>query len=659
MKDKIKILLVEDESIVAIDLKKTLQNLNYEVIDIVRTGEKAILSAINGKPDIILMDIMLEGEVTGIDAAREIRKKKDIPIIYITAYADESTLSQAKLTEPSGYILKPFDEKNLLSTIEMALYKDNLDKKLKESEERYRSLVEKSPVAIGIISGRHIVYANAHAVKLFGAETEEQLRNRYVFDFIHKDFSGLVKERMKKIIRDGETIEVNDEKLLTLDGRTIDVELTAIPTLYLDSPAIQVVIRDVTEINKKEKIQEATLRILQATNSSTTLDELYLLFHEILAEYIHLTNIFFVFYDDTHELLNFPYYIDELQPRLKEKKFGKGLTEYIISMGSIQLLNQKKIEELIASGKVEIDCPPLKCWLGVPLQLYDNKTGAIVMREYYQENLFGEKEKEFMKNIVFPISRAVEKKQIEEQSRKYTEELKRLNETKDKFLSLVSHDLKSPFNSIMGYTEILKNEYKDLSTEERDLFIDSIYESTRHIYNLLNDLLEFSKFYLGLIKIVPTEINIRKLVDENNNFLSATAKRKNIKLENKITKDYIVLAEEEMISSVLRNLVTNSIKFTNEGGTITTSAEVEKGKLNISVADTGIGMDEETRLTLFDIISKKSHPGTANEEGTGLGLVLTKEFVEKNGGEITVWSEPGKGTTFTFSLQFVQEILIH
>ncbi|HSD64545.1 MAG TPA: response regulator, partial [Ignavibacteriaceae bacterium] len=138
MQKKTKILLVEDESIVAIDLKKMLQNLNYEVIDTVRTGEKAVTIALENDPDLILMDIMLAGEMTGTEAASEIRKKKDIPVIYITAYADENTLSQAKLTQPFGYILKPFDEKNLLSTIEMALYKANLDKKLKESEKAYR-----------------------------------------------------------------------------------------------------------------------------------------------------------------------------------------------------------------------------------------------------------------------------------------------------------------------------------------------------------------------------------------------------------------------------------------------------------------------------------------------------------------------------------------
>ncbi len=154
------------------------------------------------------MDIMLEGRITGIEAADEIRRKKDIPVIYVTAYANESTLSQAKLTQPFGYILKPFDEKNLVSTIEMAFYKHKLDRKLKENEERYRKLVEKSPVGIGILMGRQIVYANPYAVQMFGASTEEELKSRYIFDFIIGGFADRLKDTMQKIIKEGEVVEV-------------------------------------------------------------------------------------------------------------------------------------------------------------------------------------------------------------------------------------------------------------------------------------------------------------------------------------------------------------------------------------------------------------------------------------------------------------------
>ena len=133
----------------------------------------------------------------------------------------------------------------------MALYKHKLDQKVKENEKRYRKLVEKSPIAIGIICGRHIVYANPHAVYLFGAESEDDLKKKYIFDFVHDEFAVRIKERMQKIIKDGEVVEGRDEKLITLDGRVIDVEFAAIPTLYKDKPAIQIVIRDTTEITKR------------------------------------------------------------------------------------------------------------------------------------------------------------------------------------------------------------------------------------------------------------------------------------------------------------------------------------------------------------------------------------------------------------------------
>src|SRR5574338_1384449 len=172
--------------------------------------------------------------------------------------------------------------------------------------------------------------------------------------------------------------------------------------------------------------------------------------------------------------------------------------------------------------------------------------------------------------------------------------------------------------------------------------------------SILNDLLEFSRFYLGLIKVNPREIDIKKLTDESFELLGVTARQKGITLSNGINSHYVVLAEEEMISSVLRNLITNAIKFTHKGGLINISAKPEDDQLYISVADNGIGMDKETMDSIFDIVSKKSRPGTAHEEGTGLGLILTKEFVEKNGGELSVESQPGSGTTFTFNLPLVR-----
>ncbi len=139
----ITIMLVEDEIIVAADVKNRLESMGYEVLGIFDTGEEAIQRAGELRPRLILMDIVLKGEMDGIDAAQKIRELYDIPIIYLTAYSDEKTLQRAKVTEPFGYVLKPFEDREIQSAMEMALYKHEMEKKLKASEEKYRKLVEK------------------------------------------------------------------------------------------------------------------------------------------------------------------------------------------------------------------------------------------------------------------------------------------------------------------------------------------------------------------------------------------------------------------------------------------------------------------------------------------------------------------------------------
>lgn len=137
------IMLVEDEIIVAADVKMRLESMGYDVLDIIDTGEDAIQKAGEGRPDLILMDIVLKGEMDGIEAAQQIRDLYDIPIIYLTAYSDKKILERAKITEAFGYVLKPFEDREVQSAIEMALYKHKSEQKLKESEEKYRKLVEK------------------------------------------------------------------------------------------------------------------------------------------------------------------------------------------------------------------------------------------------------------------------------------------------------------------------------------------------------------------------------------------------------------------------------------------------------------------------------------------------------------------------------------
>jgi len=199
-------------------------------------------------------------------------------------------------------------------------------------------------------------------------------------------------------------------------------------------------------------------------------------------------------------------------------------------------------------------------------------------------------------------------------------------------------------------------DFTNLSRDELKCYLEIINSSAKNLYNLLNNLLEFSRFQTGRIKYEPNEINLAELVKKNIALIEGNAIRKEISIINGITNNYFVYIDEEMISSVFQNILTNAIKFTSRGGKIKVLASrpQNNGEVLISIEDNGIGMDEDTVKNLFRIDVIQSTTGTEKESGTGLGLILTKEFVEKNRGRIWVESVLGKGTTFRFTLPIAE-----
>ena len=650
MNKKAKVLVVEDESIVGIDLRQTLIKLNYQVLDVVRTGEDAIKTALEKKPDVILMDIMLSGKISGIEAVHKIREEIDVPIIYLTAYADEKTIQSAKLTEPFGYIVKPYEERSLHSSIEMAIYKHQTNTKLKESEERYRALVELSPVAIGIHSEGKVVYVNSAGVKLFGAKSTNDLIGKPIMELVLPSFRDLVQDRVKRATSNKEKLESIEEKLIRLDGEELDVEVSAIPTEFAGKDAVQVVIRDISEVKKKERIHQATVKILQSVSLSQSLDQQFNYLHKTLMDFIEIKNVCFAFYDKRSGQITFPYFNDEFDERPLPRDFENGLIEYTIKSAKAQLLSNDEIQKLVEAKIISLKEKPPKIWMGLPLPLDENLTLVLVFKEYISEHYLSAKELELINAISLPLTRAIDRKMIEEEKKDTLEKLGDLNQTKDNFFSIISHDLRSPFDSILGFTEILKNDFKELTEEEVRLYLDSLYQTSRHIYSLLNNLLQYSKFQLGKTEFIQRPIRLNAIIEKNIEILAGSALKKEIKIINQSKEEYTVFADEDMLNSILLNLLTNAIKFTYRGGEIIISTSKQNAFVQISVKDNGVGMDEKTLKKIFKLDRKKSTPGTENETGTGLGLLIVKEFIEKNGGSINVTSQSSKGSNFSFTL---------
>ena len=251
-----------------------------------------------------------------------------------------------------------------------------------------------------------------------------------------------------------------------------------------------------------------------------------------------------------------------------------------------------------------------------------------------------------------------ELKVANEQLHETNEKLTELNAMKDKFFSIIGHDLKNPINVIMGFSDILKIRIDNLPVEKRDLYIDNIASSAKKTYQLLENLLDWARSQSGRMTINPENINLVQLINANIILLKERSREKKINMLTDFPEEpSMALCDSNMADTIIRNLLGNAIKFTRLEGEISVKVAVDKQKKKVitSIIDSGIGIPADKIDTMFALDRKYSREGTAGETGTGLGLILCKEFVEKNNGQIWVESVEGKGSTFTFTLPLVKE----
>ena len=241
-------------------------------------------------------------------------------------------------------------------------------------------------------------------------------------------------------------------------------------------------------------------------------------------------------------------------------------------------------------------------------------------------------------------------KRSTDEIKKQADHLKEMNAAKDKFFSIIAHDLKNPFSVLLSVTEALLEGFSQMSDEEKNVAIQRINKSANLLFNLLDNLLQWSMAQTGRIIFHPEKADLRTVVFGTASLLRMNAENKLINMSSDIPEQSYVNADVDMVKTVIRNLLSNAIKFNKEGGKVEVRAKKKKKYYEISVSDSGIGLSKEDQEKLFRIDVKNKSIGTSKEKGTGLGLILSKEYIEKNGGRIWVESEPGKGSHFIFTL---------
>lgn len=263
--EKVQILVVEDERLVALDLKMCLEGLGYTVPAVVYSGKDALKKVKEFMPDLVLMDIVLEDELNGIQVADRIRSRFDVPVVYVSAYVDEKRIREAKRTEPFGYILKPFDEKELRVVIEMSLYKHKMEKKLKESEEKYRSLIEQSLQGVLVVQDSRIVFANQAFADISGFTVQEllSLPPKKVKSIVHPDDQEQVWGNFQDRLAGKPVAHHYEYRGIKKDGSVRWLELFASRVDYCGKPAIQAAIVDITERKQTEEELRKTKEYVQ------------------------------------------------------------------------------------------------------------------------------------------------------------------------------------------------------------------------------------------------------------------------------------------------------------------------------------------------------------------------------------------------------------
>lgn len=248
------------------------------------------------------------------------------------------------------------------------------------------------------------------------------------------------------------------------------------------------------------------------------------------------------------------------------------------------------------------------------------------------------------------VSTHIELKLSRDKLKKYNDELQKLNSTKNKFFSIIAHDLRSPFSGFLGLTQLMNEDLDRLSKEELRVIADNMNKAAVKLYNFLENLLEWSRSQMNTIKIDLQKNNINKIFNDIINISKESLKNKNITLNNNLNEDINLVCDYHTISTAFRNIISNAIKFTPNNGNIIVSSLEDGDFITISIADSGVGIPESQLNTIFEIDKKIVTSGTNKEKGSGLGLLLVKEFVEKNDGKINITSELNRGTKVNITL---------
>ncbi len=526
-------------------------------------------------------------------------------------------------------------------------------KQLKEKETFLNTVIENIPTLIYVKDADNLRYIrfNKAGEELLGMSRYDIIgSNDYeIFDHNFADFHHSID---KAVLKNQSLINVPEEVINTKRGETKYIHTMKLP--ISDGHGIPKFILgisvDITEQKQYEHaLQESEEKYKSLINNA--LEGIIVIQRERIVFHNPVTESILGF--SSRYLMGFKFYlnvhaddISRVRKIVREKMQGEKSEENFI----FRIHTKSGKTRWIEAKSVLIE------WSGKPaiLSLFND----ITERKSSEEEIamLVEKlknQKETLEDV------AKEMLDLNKKLRRSEKQLKAINADKDKFFSIIAHDLKNPIGSFLTGTELMVDKFSMMEPQRQKKFMLSMKDSARNLYSLLENLLAWSRSQRGMIAFTPVEYNFTVTVNRIFSLVNQLAANKNISLESNIKENTMLVADKDMIFTVLRNLVTNSIKFTPVGGKIELNIEQANGMSTITVADNGVGISEENKTKLFKIDESIKSKGTANETGTGLGLILCKEFIEKHNGNIWVDSKINQGSVFTVQIPKIQPVKLN
>jgi PAS domain S-box-containing protein len=655
-----RILVVEDDVITSREITSRIQNLGYDLAETAFSGEEAIGKAEETHPDLVLMDIRLGTGMDGITAAEHIQTRFNIPVVYLTAYTDEGTLQKAKITEPFGYVTKPFNERALHVAIEMALYKHKTEEDLAKQKVLLTAVFENVQEGIALVDEcQNILFCNPAYASIVDVELSSNLIGQNVFEFFDAEARSCLIQEMKEWQKG--KIFTCELPLVTMKENQKYVRLTIAPRFDAEGVCWGefVTMLDITERKQAEESLRESEKRYRAVSELTS-DLAYAFRVEpdgrLAAEW--MTDSFVRITGFTPDNASSLGWIDLIHPDDRA---------FVLERMKIIFSGQSGDSELrIITRNDEIR------WLHVHTHpVWDEAQDRVVRiygaaqditeRKHMEEELHQAKEAaDEAKNA------ALEAKNVAEAA----------NRAKSEFLANMSHELRTPLNAILGYAQILS--LGENLTEKQQDAIRIVRRSGDHLLTLINDILDFSKIEVHKIELEPIEFHLPGFLDNLVDMVRIWVEHKGISFTADIASDLPrgVYGDEKRLRQILLNLLSNAIKFTEAGG-VTLRVNVERSNgvmeywshgedsersnaptlqhsntptLHFEIEDTGIGIppDRVGEIFLpFQQVSDKQFLA----EGTGLGLTISQKLLEVMGSELHVISTPGQGSTFWFDLE--------